>query len=896
MLTLSTTQATMVALESKIVKWVFYIYDKNGVGYSFVTEPMGGAAWATGITWDSGITWDDGNNLSNIILTDFGGITLNRNLAENTIIAPSEVTFTISNQDSVLDFLDFKGGTVQIDLYISDGSSDIKITGWKFRIKTANPGYQNLKITAQDFLQYYLTGYYPNTRLPEDIFPSDRTYSSDGLCVPVPFGTAYIPLRDVFISSYGGFIMLGDPLLTYTISAIRSPREWGLKTEYLSTSYTFTQSTKADADSVNWRVFQAIIADSDNNGTADAAGFWGTPGGNILDPPVKFTRSDTATMTNPADVIAFVLKDFGIPVAYIDESVSFAAAHTIFDAWGLTFNGAFWYKQDREKVLASLLNQCHAYLSVGEKIELHILSKTSRKTITGAEVLRTSDQGEGSFSYSDIVNTDLSDSGYVSWQTADESQDQFIKTLVAVDAVANVISSDVLEVPFVQDSEDIKRIGILHYERKYLKEAEASFTAKGTCLALQPDDVITFNADNYGGTYTVNIDSVKINKDLSMDITTSKYSSVFRDWEDLSVVPLVVPTDNTDNSWKPVISGPDDGVNTNVLPGRIRIGQTSNHIVLDPTDPLRISLFVGGTEKIRLGNLNQFLTYVTNAYGIGIGDTTKYLSYDVVNGLKIKGSITADSYAELRQSYCFTWDDSLDSAYPLEVPFRIVSETLAIVSVKISFKIMPFRAYSTGAASGGGQTSSSGGGQTTSSGGSGNTNSSGPAGDFSNTGTINYGDERTTSSGNFKSGTISSSSVNCAGTTHYHTVNWSDLLYHDHEIPQHRHDLDSASNVHYHTITLLAHTHTVSDHTHTVSDHIHSLVFGLYEESNSPTVHFHVDNGSGYGTASSSYTTAQADLDITSQISGTGWKNVKFEATARCRLSIIIECKVDITA
>jgi len=550
----------------------------------------------------------------------------------------------ISNPDNTLDFLDFKGGTVLIELYLSSATyPDKKIAGWKFKIKTANPGYQKLRIVAQDFLQDYLKGYYPNTRFPEDIFPSDRTYSTQSLCVPVPFGTAYVPLRDVYIDGYGGYILLGDPAYTYTISAIRSPRSWGVKTEYLSTSYTFTQSTKADADAVNWRVFQAIIADSDGNGTADSAGFWGTSGGNILDPPVQFTRSDTATITNPADVISFVLQDMGIPVTMIDVSGTFATAHTAFDTWGLTFNGAFWQKQDRELVLANLLNQCHSYLSVGEKIELHVISKTSRKTITGAEVLRTSEQGEGTFNYSDIVMTDYSDSGYVAWQTSDEAKDLFIKTLVAVDAVANVISDDVLECAFVSDSENIKRIGILYFQRKYLKEADISATLKGTCLALQPDDVITINSDNYGGTYTALLDSVKINKDLSIEISASKYTSAFQDWEDLSVVPLVVPTDDTDKSWTPVVSGPDDGENTNVLPGRIRIGQTSNYILFEPTDPLRISIYAGGVEKMRQGNLNGFLDYATNIYGFAVGETTKYISYDATNGLRVVGAISGST-------------------------------------------------------------------------------------------------------------------------------------------------------------------------------------------------------------------------------------------------------------
>lgn len=191
--------------------------------------------------------------------------------------------------------------------------------------------------------------------------------------------------------------------------------------------------------------------------------------------------------------------------------------------------------------------------------------------------------------------------------------------------------------------------------------------------------------------------------------------------------------------------------------------------------------------------------------------------------------ITAAMYHELRQSYCFTWDDSLDASYPLIVPFRIVSEMTAIVSVKVSFRIMPFRAYSTGMAAGGGTTI-------------------------------------TSASGGGASGGGGGAAIHVSSTTHIGIL------------PDHTHPIA------YH------------DHSVSVSDHSHTLAFGLYEEANSPTIHFHVDNGSGYGGASSNYTSDQADLAITSSISGAGWKNIKFESTLRCRLSIIIECKVDITA
>ena len=46
------------------------------------------------------------------------------------------------------------------------------------------------------------------------------------------------------------------------------------------------------------------------------------------------------------------------------------------------------------------------------------------------------------------------------------------------------------------------------------------------------------------------------------------------------------------------------------------------------------------TTHLRLGNLNGFLDYSTDSYGIAIGTATDYLKYDPDNGLQIRGKIT----------------------------------------------------------------------------------------------------------------------------------------------------------------------------------------------------------------------------------------------------------------
>lgn len=627
MLSLDAGQLAAVALTSKYAKWVFTVTDKNAVVHYFSTGTI------------AGITDD-------IIITDFSGIELRRNQSESGIIAPSNVNFTISNANNTLTFSDYRGGNVLIELYISTDAADTKIAGWTFRIKTAEPGYQKIRIVAEDFLQYYLRGDYPNTRVVSDIFPSNRTYEDhDGksVCVPVSFGTAYIPLRDVYIDgsvtvsgitiaavasasgarckftdsdnglavieqgrtitvsgftdpanngtfvvlsvaageievdidaglvneaagdavtiTHGsGYVMLGTPgALTYTVTKVRSPRALGQKSEWDSGSYTFTQYTKADEDAVDWRVFQAIIFDLDMDGTADSPGYFQVPQtAMVYDPLVQLTRSDTASMTSPADVIAFVLEDMGVPSAMIDDGVggSFAAAKATYVTWSLEFNGAFWYKEPRERVLSKLLTMCHSCLDVGETIKLRVLSKTSKKTFTAADILISAGIGDGSFQYRDIASDNYSDSGYVLWQQTGEPQDKFLKVLVAADAAANVISGEVLECPFVQNSEDVQRIGRLFYQRKLLKEAEVSFASKGTNIALQPDDVVTINADNYGGNYALLVDGIRINKDLSLQFTFSKYTSAFDDWGDLAPAALTIPTDDTLYAWQPTVSGP----------------------------------------------------------------------------------------------------------------------------------------------------------------------------------------------------------------------------------------------------------------------------------------------------------------------------------------------------
>jgi hypothetical protein len=55
-----------------------------------------------------------------------------------------------------------------------------------------------------------------------------------------------------------------------------------------------------------------------------------------------------------------------------------------------------------------------------------------------------------------------------------------------------------------------------------------------------------------------------------------------------------------------------------------------------------MSLYDAGAEVVRIGDLNGFLTFSTETYGIAIGDAAHHLTYDPVNGLVISGMITVN--------------------------------------------------------------------------------------------------------------------------------------------------------------------------------------------------------------------------------------------------------------
>ena len=309
-------------------------------------------------------------------------------------------------------------------------------------------------------------------------------------------------------------------------------------------------------------------------------------------------------------------------------------------------------------------------------------------------------------------------------------------------------------------------------------------------------------------------------------------------------------------------------------------------------------------------------TYI-DANGITIrdseGNTT--ISEDKIS----TNIIEANMYKEIRNVLPYNYLDSLDSSRPLECDFYIPTETVKIVNVKLSAKGLPFRAYAKGTAFRGTTWLSSGAhthsitGSTSSDGQhthsiTGSTSSDGQHTHSVDTSSSNTGNDSGSTTSSYNDTSTEGSYGDVYGS-HYHTFSY--LAPADHS---HSYNVASGTGIEYnHDHSISGSTDIEQDHTHSVSgstagpydgmhdhdiSHEHDLTFGIYEGTAPTGVNLYVDNGVGYGSAISlgDSTNLATELNISSYITGTGWKTIKFTSTQLGRINAQLILKVDLTA
>jgi len=155
---------------------------------------------------------------------------------------------------------------------------------------------------------------------------------------------------------------------------------------------------------------------------------------------------------------------------------------------------------------------------------------------------------------------------------------------------------------------------------------------------------------------------------LATDMTAADSSTLTIEGnETFSVGDLLRVKDGTDDEWLEVINtgsaptytvtrdkGSDYGADSNPAWKKgatvVNYGQSGDgfvYMTASETNAPYMSVITHAgspwdtlTTRFRAGNLNGFLDYSSDLYGIAIGETDAYLKYDPTNGMRLKGSFT----------------------------------------------------------------------------------------------------------------------------------------------------------------------------------------------------------------------------------------------------------------
>jgi len=353
--------------------------------------------------------------------------------------------------------------------------------------------------------------------------------------------------------------LLGSSSLTYTISEARTPKDFGSKSTYLPASYTFKQDTITGSDGTNYKAVQVIVPNYSNIQFKPPE---------CMDVPFRLSRSDLVSTTNLANIVNYILLDFGIAAGRIDSDAVTAAA-AIYTTNSLVLNVGLYFQQTREKVLAKLMALGAMIPIVRDKIYLKVLSTTSVRTLTKADIL------PGTFSLQRKKYTqDEKDSGYVVWQTAGEPQDQANKSLISVKTGVAKPADTTIEAEWVDTSVAAKKSAKLALQKSILAAKEISFKSDMHLSALEHGDMITINDADLGGTYPAMIDRVTYDQKSNLSFICTVFSDTLNDWADLTETDIQIYATDASKGYSNVIQGPSDSVGggPNLITGAVLIG------------------------------------------------------------------------------------------------------------------------------------------------------------------------------------------------------------------------------------------------------------------------------------------------------------------------------------
>ena len=647
----STAQQTAIEASAKLVTWLFDVTTAAGVTYYWSTKTYDNSDPILDHLDDPildhlGEAILSGNTYTfKIPPESFSGFTLARARSEQGVHAPCSLQFAAINASNAMSHAGFIDGTVRLRLIINDAEI-LNIMWW---IRNCQPGPQKLEFTCEELVQRYLRGDWPNTKLTKEIWPETEPDPADNICLPVVVGDGYVPLRSAYITGAARYYVLGPADEVYHIKACSSPRAIGGSSEWSYSQFAFPMSVKAAADGSLWRVMQPIISDANSDGVADSPMFW-LSGNAFAAMPCRFSTDETAALSNPADWLDWVLQDMGCAYTNINTGTNstFAACAAAYITMGIDFEGGYWQRRGRAKVLAELLVSCRSTIDQGSQIELRLLSNVIQPVKTGVPYIlaahivarTTGNVGlETTYRYDDRPLDTESDSLLISYQQDGKPQDTPIETTVPATSTTVSQSGTVVSLPLIKSSVVAQKLGTLAAQLLLLKKGELSFTGRPLLLGFQPGDFAAVQGGDYGGTVTFLIDSMLIRANSTIDFKglVLREDVTGYDWNNLNPSAVVPVADQTSTIVQAVLSGPNSTPTNGVAPNAV-----VNNVVLGAGGSLQTigkSTYLDNTAGFWVGDYSA-------AYRLFFGDATRSIKFNGSDVL-VYGSVLAGSEGEV---------------------------------------------------------------------------------------------------------------------------------------------------------------------------------------------------------------------------------------------------------
>lgn len=411
---------------------------------------------------------------------------------------------------------------------------------------------------------------------------------------------------------------------TYTIYECKSPRETEGTMVFDQSNFDFIQAVIQDADNNSYAVYQPLLCDGSNNGVADFIGVWGTP--TRYDLPTRFSRDDTASLTNPAVISEYLLEGMGVPSAQIDATLQ-AAAATIYTNRSFSLNVPLEGVWDSELLLCKLFTVAGMRLNYRDLLGVSVLTSASQKTITYDDVIPYTFSSTRS-----VAIEDQKDIGYMVWQSNQNPNypEELVKKAVSVKTSTTNYADCIIECDWVNTEANALKATKLALQRSLLKNRTIKFQAYIPLINLEPGDFITINDTNLGkeaSSYDVMITRITISNPPNMYLTFEciAFRDTIDDWDDVAPTAPTTTTVSDTNVFRSLSSGPlIHGITTGYAPNEI----DKALVILDQAE---INCKTGGSLSLQVGAdifLNSsdtdpaIINWVGSSYLVKIGANT----------------------------------------------------------------------------------------------------------------------------------------------------------------------------------------------------------------------------------------------------------------------------------